>query len=241
MLVGLLTFLMLCSTVTLVVANGWGDPLATDLLGEDVDPGEEIHTVDARFSDGFADFRFVLDDSIYQANLYGIYIDLDKNSSTGDPMDMGSDVYLELEVTSLSNVYLYFGPNAPVSEYVYYNMTANNGTATGWSDPNIVPFFHCLTVTNSTQSEIVFGVNFTYVLQIMSAVGIEWDGSSVYLIFYAGGATDYCPNQGPGSEDYLEWILVDGGGIPGFNLLYLSIPILVAGGFYLRGRKKHPI
>ncbi len=240
MLVGVLTFLMLCSAVTLVVANGWGDPLATDQVGEDVDPGEEISTVDARLLNGFADFRFVLDDSIYPSNLYGIYIDLDKNSSTGDPMDMGSDVYLELEVTSLSNVYLYFGPNGGSSEHVYYNMTANNGTATGWSDPSIVPYFHCLTVINSTQSEVVFGVNWTWLVQVMASVDIAWDSSSVYLIFYAGAATDYCPNEGPGAEDYLEWTLADGGGIPGFNLLYLSIPLLVAGGYYLRGKKKYP-
>jgi hypothetical protein len=234
-LTGFLAFLIVFSGITLAAANGWGDPLATDTLGDGTMKGQDILTVDARLANGFVDFRFILNDSFYSSNLYGVYIDLDKNISTGDVMDLGSDLYIECEIVAFDDVRIYFQPYGGSDSWVYFNMTANNGTATAWSDPSVVPYFHFLTVTNTSQAEVAYGVNWTWLLQELAP--IAWDGSSVYLIFFGGAATDYCPNQGLGADDYLEWIIFDAGGIPIFEFLFVVFTIFSISAFYALKKK----
>ena len=244
MLVGLLTFLILCSAINPVVANSWGDPLATDTTGDGEYIGEDIISVDARYSNGFVDFRFIMNDSTYQWNWYQIFIDLDKNSSTGGAMDIGYDFYIGLEVGSLNpylEIILRFDIYGEKSIVVSYNMTANNGTATEWTDPSAISNFHILTFLNSTQSDIAFGVNWTWVLQELASEGITSDGSSIYLVYRAGWDTDYCPNQTPADDDYLEWTVAAAGGIPGFEPLFLVLSILSVGAFYMLKKKYAPL
>ena len=119
-------------------------------------------------------------------------------------------------------------------------MTTNNGTATSWNDPSAPSNLRILTFLNTTQSDIAFGANWTWVLQEIASFGISGNGSSIYAVFRAGWDTDYCPNQDGGSDNYLELIISDAGGIPGFEFLFLVFTIFSVSAFYALKKKSSP-
>ncbi len=242
---GILTFLTIYSAITPVFANDWGAPLATDDTGDGSLKGEDILSVDARYFNGFVDFRFIMNDSLYKYNFYDAYIDLDKNSSTGDnTLDIGCDLTISLWLVSFNpfiHAQLSLNPYSHPIINICYNMTANNGTAHIWSDPSALLNFHIYPLINGSQGEVVFGVNWTWAIQLMASYGITWDGSSIYLVFHAGTDTDYCPNQTPAPDEYIEWNPSESGGIPGFELSFVILFIFVLGAFYILKKKSFQI
>jgi len=103
--------------------------------------------------------------------------------------------------------------------WVWYNMTANNGSALSWSDPGIVPYLDLAIFANGTQGDVAFGVNWTWLTVQMALEGVTGDNCSMFLEFYAGWDSDWCPDRTGGTTDYLEWDLCGDGddGIPGFS------------------------
>ncbi len=240
-MIGVVAFLFIFSGIIPVAAYKWGSPLATDTVDDaGIDPPEDMRSVDALYADGFVLFRFVLDyyfiDDIYCA----VYCDFDKNSLTGFNasgwpfvIDTGADFYLYAEVlhyvTYPSDIALLVGLTLKdyTDFHVYYNMTANNGTAFGWSDPAAVPKLPWLTLINSSQAEVVFGVNWMWITELMATAGVPGDNISMYFEFETGWDSDWCPDRTAGSTDYIEWTLTtEGGGIPGFSLGFVLIGLL---------------
>ncbi len=240
-IMGLLIFLTVFCAISPVLANDWGVPFATDTTGDGENIGEDLLSVNVRYTNEFADFRFIMNEPLYIDKYYGLYIDLDKNNSTGGSMVLGYDLQIVCVISTLSEAIIYFTPWGETAIWVAFNTTSIYYNATAGSNPNAVHNFHFLTLINNTQGDIAFGMNWTWILEVMAPLGITWDGSSVNVIFHAGTSTDYLPNQPPSVDNYLEWILSDAGGIPGFELMVLALTILSVGAFYALKKKSSPL
>ncbi len=236
-IVSVIAFLFVVSGVVPVVAYNWGSPLFQDTASEgDIDPPEDILSVDALYADGFVFFRFVMNYYLIEKIDYVVHIDFDKNVLTGEnstPSDIGSDFYLlagcfynAISPTDLALLIQLFVYGDGLF-YVYYNLTANNGTAAEWSSPADIPNLPLDMLLNSTQAEISFGVNWTWITELMTTVGVPGDNTSMYLEFEAGWDSDWCPDRTVGLSDFIEWsISTGGGGVPGFSLGFVLIGLL---------------
>ncbi|HUX99861.1 MAG TPA: hypothetical protein VMV49_09925, partial [Candidatus Deferrimicrobium sp.] len=56
--------------------------------------------------------------------------------------------------------------------------------------------------------------------------GVIGDGVSMYLEFFAGWDTDWCPDRTGGATDYIEWIFEEDTGIPGFSAVLVIFSLL---------------
>jgi hypothetical protein len=166
--------------------------------------------------------------------VYTVFIDFDKNTTSGDDSDSDSDigyeVYFELYVEFSApgiETGLYLEIWGGGSYDVDFNMTANNGTAVYWDAPGIADYFQCVLFSNSSQAEIIFGVNWTWLTRDLHLAGNVGDNCTMYLEFQGGAATDWCPDRTGGDTDYFEWDLcAKSSGIPGFSLSLALISLL---------------
>jgi hypothetical protein len=239
-IMGILIFLTVFYAISPVLANDWGAPFANDTTGDGENIGEDILSVDVRYTNEFADFRFIMNEPLYIDTYYGLYIDLDKNNSTGGSMVLGYDLEIVCLISSLSVATIYFTPYGETAIWVEFNITSIYFNPTAGSNPSAVHNFHFLTLINNTQGDIAFGMNWTWILEVMAPLGITWDGFSVNVIFHAGTTTDYLPNQPPSVDNYLEWTVAAAGGIPSFELLFLALTILSVGAFYALKKQSPP-
>jgi hypothetical protein len=215
---GLLTFLIGFTLLNPVIADGWGDPLATDPADDaGIDPEEDINTVDVRVTNDFVQFRFVMNHYLIKYIYYAVKIDLDKNFTTGfhyPDSDIGCDVSIFGEVVDMDNIEteVTVAPYPSGYHSVSWNMTAGNHSVMDWSSPALVPYLQLVTLDNSSQGEIVFGVDWTWLRDFLNYTG---DACSVYLEFECGWDTDHCPDRTANATDYIEWEFCQG--IPSFS------------------------
>ncbi len=229
---GLVTFLLVFSGLTPVVANNWGGPLATDPGGDTILTCEDILSVDAQYANEFAYFRYMMNGTLLQWMWYYVFGDFDKNTSTGGvygQSDIGYEFQLRCEILEVTpdievqvGVIVYGNP----FQWVTYNMTANNGSALIWSDSSLINCFEVATLTNGSQGDLAFGVNWTWLCGQMALAGFLGDGCSMYLEFYAGWDSDWCPDRTGGATDYIEWSFCGGGGIPSFSASMVLFSLL---------------
>ncbi len=230
----LLTCLLALSAINPVLADDWGSPLATDTFGDGQALGEDIQSVDARYANEFVYFRYIMNEYLHNENWYEIVIDFDKNLSSGTHLtfsDIGADIIMLCKINKISpyiETMIYLNVIDGPSYQVYYNMTANNGTSINWApDPSVDPYFDMLPLSNTTQGDIAFGVNWTWVCIIMALQGVLGDNTSMFLEFMAGLSTDYCPDRTGNATDYIEWDIPAGtGGIPGFPIEFALFSLL---------------
>jgi hypothetical protein len=231
---GLLTFLLAISAINPVLANDWGSPLATDPSGDGIDPGEDIHSVDARYANEFVYFRFKMNEYLQLWNFYQIWIDFDQNATTGythSPSDIGCEFVVWAVIEDLVpsiGVDVCIEIVGDTTYYVLYNMTANNGTAIESSpDPSVQPYISLNLFSNSSQGDIIYGFNWTWITQLMALQGFEGDNCSMFLEFEAGLVSDWCPDRTGNATDYIAWDINAGtGGIPGFPITFSLLSLL---------------
>jgi hypothetical protein len=236
--VGTLAFLLAFTLVMPVGANGWGSPLATDPSDDEgIDPEEDVSSVDVRGSNDFVYFRFVMNYYLIEEIYYAAYVDADKNNETGydwSSLDSGPDFYIYAEVTDtfptimVDVVVLVSGGDV---YWVSYNMTANNHTVMDSHYPEDVDNLELVTLQNSTNGEVIFGLNWTWITQILTIELVAMNETSVYLEFEAGWDSDWVPDRTANLDDWIEWEISFGdGGIPGFlmNLVIMSLLLTIA-------------
>ncbi len=245
---GFLAVVLTLSTISPVFATDWGSPLATDVLGDGENPGEDLQSVDAHYFNEFAFFRFKLNENIYEGNIYRVYVDFDKNTSSGDTSTTESDIGYEfaiscdiLQVPAYIKTSIYLDITGGSTYSVDYNISAGN-IPIAWSpDPNIVPNFNMTYLMNSSQGEVVYGVNWTWITEQMALLGVEGDNYTMYLEFESGAASDWCPNRTAGETDYIEWDIRSdsgpNGGIPGFPMAFALLSTLTFLGITLLMRR----
>jgi hypothetical protein len=230
----LLTCLLALSAINPVLADDWGSPLATDPSSDGINPGEDIQSVDARYYNEFVYFRYKMNEYLHDENYYEIVIDFDKNLSSGTQLtfsDIGADFIFFCGINKISpyiETMIYLSVIDGPTYQVYYNMTANNGTSINWTpDPSVDPYFDMLPLSNTSQGDMAFGVNWTWLCMKMALQGVLGDNSSMFLEFQAGTMTDWCPDRTGNATDYIAWDITAGtGGIPGFSMDFALLSLL---------------
>ncbi|NVM30345.1 MAG: hypothetical protein HWN65_15980 [Candidatus Helarchaeota archaeon] len=229
---GLLAFLLVFTALPPMDAVSWGDPLATDLIGDGTALGEDILAVDAQYANEFTYFQFQLNEPIMADIEYSVFIGYDRNLTNGFTIsgtDSGPDLYLRCNPQTsgsdtIIGIYLYISGGS--SAWVQFNVTANNGSAMTWSNPSIVPYFAIHTFENGSQADLAFGVNWIWVVGQMA--GLAGDGCSLYLEFRTTIAgTDWCPDRTGNATDYIEWNFCMEEGVPGWIFfLIILFPLI---------------
>ncbi len=220
---GLVTFLLVFSALVPVVVNSWANPLATDPTGDGEDFGDDILSVDAQLANGFVYGRFKMNEPLMLYMWYYVLLDIDKNVSTGGTFgssDIGWDAYLYCEIIDTTPdiiVEVFFSTVGASDIWVRYNMTNNNGSAMTWSDPSAILYLDLAIFANGSQGDVAYGVSLAWLTAQVALEGIVGDGISMYLEFYAGWDSDWCPDRTGGNTDYIEWDFSEDDGIPGFS------------------------
>ncbi len=246
-LIGFLVLLLTISTAIPANATNWGDPLLTDPLGDELEYGEDIQSVDARYVDNFVYFRFKMNAFIMDSMLYYVGVDFDKNTTSGDTTswpdsDIGIDFWIACEISVSTDIFVGLTRIIPgeLGLTLIFNMTANNGTLISCFAGDCLSYFQMVLLSNSSQGEVVFGVNWTWIIDGMAVRGVEGDNCSMYLEYVAGWDTDWCPDRTNETTDYIEWNLcTDTRGIPGFSTCLVFVCLLgVLTAIMLLDRKK---
>ena len=165
---------------------------------------------------------------------YITLVDFDKNTSTGETLtisnsDIGREFYMYAEIQNTPFYSINFGLDIVYGSFygVKYNMTAGNCTAYDFDpDPSIAPLFQ-LSYLNTSQAEVVYGVNWTWLTGQLALAGSEGDNCSMYFEFVGrwDHSSDWCPDRTGYPTDYLEWNPC-GGGIPGFSMALALLSLL---------------
>jgi hypothetical protein len=159
----------------------------------------------------------------YQWPLYLVYISIDNSTGVNYGWDLPIDSYFYVE----------FGGNGVIySEFTDYN----NGTNTHGNPFQAGLVYYLLSNNNHTLEMGYKLQTHDYATQGRGFLNVSL-GQTVYLKVQGAQDSDYAPD----ASVLIRYVLTEEGGIPGFDLPFLSLAVLVTVMVYVVAKKKTPI
>ncbi|HUY01238.1 MAG TPA: hypothetical protein VMV49_16880 [Candidatus Deferrimicrobium sp.] len=221
-----LVFILFALFFGTMVTNGMGFTQAPTLIdpgGDEIPTCTDILKVWVANDATFLRFKFETNGSFnqYVAPIFDAYISID--NSTG--MDMGWDLPIDyriyFEIVESGIIY------SALEDY-------NNGSNNHFTPHEVGLMYYSLSNNNHT---LEFGYKIQATEQGKGFLNVSI-GQKIYLKFHAGPDSDLAPDL----KSLICYVLTEEeGGIPGFNLPFLSLTMLIVITFYLIQKKKAKI